>query len=110
MTESDLGTNLINPAASAGEAADAVRRSLSSRGTTSPWPGQAGQRPGSGLAYGRERQFHRFLRPLDLTVDRDTANSTDVENPACISSSSLRPYSMFSIACLAVFIAVAHFR
>ena len=40
---------------------------------------------------------------------KDTANSTDAENPACFSSSSLRTYSMFSIA-LAVFIAVAHFQ
>jgi hypothetical protein len=40
----------------------------------------------------------------------DTANSTDAANPACFSSSSLRTYSMFSVACLAVFIAVAHFQ
>jgi hypothetical protein len=38
------------------------------------------------------------------------ANSTDAANPACFSAISLRTYSMFSAACLAVFIAVAHFR
>jgi hypothetical protein len=32
------------------------------------------------------------------------------QSSACFFSSSLRTYSMFSIACLAVFIAVARFR
>jgi len=41
---------------------------------------------------------------------QDTANSTDAANPACFSSSSLRTYSRFAIACLAVFIAVDYFQ
>ena len=35
----------------------------------------------------------------------DAANSSDAANPGCFRPSSLRTYSMFSIACLAVFIA-----
>jgi hypothetical protein len=40
----------------------------------------------------------------------DTANSSDAANPGCFRPSSLRTYSMFSIPCLAVFIAIANFN
>jgi hypothetical protein len=37
------------------------------------------------------------------------ASSTDAANPGCFCRSSLRTYSMFSIACLTVFIGIANF-
>jgi hypothetical protein len=40
---------------------------------------------------------------------RDAASSSDAANPGCFCPSSLRTYSMFSIACLTVFIAIANF-
>ena len=39
-----------------------------------------------------------------------TANSSDAANPGCFCPSSLRTYSMFSIARTAVFIAIANFQ
>jgi hypothetical protein len=37
------------------------------------------------------------------------ASSSDAANPGCFCRSSLRTYSMFSIACSTVFIAIANF-
>ena len=39
-----------------------------------------------------------------------TANSSDAANTGCFCPSSLRTYSMFSIARTAVFIAIANFQ
>lgn len=62
------------------------------------------------VAYRRQRQFHRFLRPLDLTVDKRHGQFHGRGESSLLFPSSLRTYSMFSIAWLAVFITVAHFQ
>ena len=68
----------------------------------------------TGAAAAGEQTWRRFCGAMSgsrsFLSSCDAANSSDAANPGCFSPSSQRTYSMFSIACLTVFIAIAKFQ
>jgi hypothetical protein len=58
-----------------------------------------------------QRAWRRFRGAMpgsqSLLSSCAAASSSDAANPGCFRRSSLRTYSMFSVSCLTVFIAIA---